>query len=251
MSEENQPIQQTESVNGGAPTMVPRHIAVIPDGNRRWAKKRGLPTISGHKEGVENYRRLLAACAERGIKYVTFYAFSTENWKRSEKEVQGLMRLMLQYMRNFDRVMGKNKSKIRFLVAGDRSQLSKELQKGIASIEQETASNTDLTAVICINYGGRNEIVQAARNLATQVASGMLNLEDINEELFGRHLYTDLPDPDLLIRTSGEERISNFMLWQLAYAEFYFTPALWPEFTEEELDKALDTYNNRQRRFGN
>lgn len=251
MSEEKQIVQTIEIQNGGAPTMVPRHIAVIPDGNRRWAKQRGLPTISGHKEGVENYRRLLAACAERGIRYVTFYAFSTENWKRSEKEVQGLMRLMLQYMRNFDRVMGKNKSKIRFLVAGDRSALSKELQEGIASIEQETAGNTDLTAVICINYGGRDEIVHAARTLAEDVAAGRLNPEEITEERFGASLYTNLPDPDLLIRTSGEERISNYLLWQLAYAEFYFTPVYWPDFSEKELDEALDTYNNRQRRFGN
>ncbi len=251
MSEENQIVQTTEIQDGGAPTMVPRHIAVIPDGNRRWAKQRGLPTISGHKEGVENYRRLLAACAERGIRYVTFYAFSTENWKRSEKEVQGLMRLMLQYMRNFDRVMGKNKSKIRFLVAGDRSALSKELQEGIASIEQETAGNTDLTAVICINYGGRDEIVHAARTLAEDVAAGRLNPEGITEERFSASLYTDLPDPDLLIRTSGEERISNFLLWQLAYAEFYFTPVYWPDFSEKELDEAIGTYNNRQRRFGN
>ncbi len=251
MSEANQTLQETEIQNGGAPRMVPRHIAVIPDGNRRWAKKHGLPTISGHKEGVENYRRLLAACAERGIQYVTFYAFSTENWKRSEKEVQGLMRLMLQYMRNFDRVMGKNKSKVRFLVSGEKSILSKELQEGIAAIEQETAGNTDLTAVICINYGGRDEIVHAAKKLAVQVEAGELSPGAITEELFSKSLYTDLPDPDLLIRTSGEERISNFLLWQLAYAEFYFTPALWPEFTEQELDKAIDTYNNRQRRFGN
>lgn len=251
MCEESQPIQQTEIQNGGAPKLVPRHLAVIPDGNRRWAKRRGLPTISGHKEGVENYRRLLAACAERGIKYVTFYAFSTENWKRSEKEVQGLMRLMLQYMRNFDRVMGKNKSKIRFLVSGERSILSKELQEGIDAIEKETALNTDLTAVICINYGGRDEIVHAAKKLANQAVAGTITPDEITEELFGKNLYTDLPDPDLLVRTSGEERISNFLLWQLAYAEFYFTPALWPDFSEEELDKAIDTYNNRQRRFGN
>lgn len=251
MKEENQPIGQTEIQHGGAPRSVPRHIAVIPDGNRRWAKQRGLPAISGHKEGVENYRRLLAACAERGIKYVTFYAFSTENWKRSEKEVQGLMRLMLQYMRNFDRVMGKNKSKVRFLVAGDRNILSKELQEGIASIERETAQNTDLTAVICINYGGRDEIVHAARKLAGEVAVGTLKPEEITEARFSASLYTDLPDPDLLIRTSGEERISNFLLWQLAYAEFYFCPVFWPDFSQEELDKALETYNSRQRRFGN
>ena len=251
MKETNQSIQQTEIQNGGAPKMVPRHIAVIPDGNRRWAKKQGLPTLAGHKEGVENFRRLLSACAERGVQYVSFYAFSTENWKRSEKEVQGLMRLMLQYLKNFDKVMGKNKSKVRFLVAGERSLLSKELREGIEIMERETAGNTDLTAVICINYGGRDEIVHAARKLANQVAEGVLKPEDITEDRLGDALYTQLPDPDLLIRTSGEERISNFMLWQLAYAEFYFTPALWPEFSEEELDRAIETYNNRQRRFGN
>ena len=251
MKEANQSIQQTEIQNGGAPRLVPRHIAVIPDGNRRWAKKQGLPTLAGHKEGVESFRRLLSACAERGVQYVSFYAFSTENWKRSEKEVQGLMRLMLQYLKNFDKVMGKNKSKVRFLVAGERSLLSKELQEGIEIMERETAGNTDLTAVICINYGGRDEIVHAARKLANQVAEGVLKPEDITEDRLGDALYTQLPDPDLLIRTSGEERISNFMLWQLAYAEFYFTPALWPEFSEEELDRAIETYNNRQRRFGN
>ena len=251
MKETNQSIQQTEIQDGGAPTMVPRHIAVIPDGNRRWAQKRGLPTVAGHKEGVENFRRLLAACADRGIRYVSFYAFSTENWKRSEQEVQGLMRLMLQYLRNFDKVMGKHKNKVRFLIAGERSQLSKELQEGIEIMERETANNTDLTAVICINYGGRDEIVHGVRKLASQVAEGTLKPEDITEAHVGASLYTDLPDPDLLIRTSGEERISNFMLWQLAYAEFYFTPALWPDFSEEELDQAIDTYNKRQRRFGN
>ncbi len=251
MKASNRSIQETDIQDGGALVAVPRHIAVIPDGNRRWAKQRGLPAVAGHKEGVENYRRLLAACADRGIRYVTFYAFSTENWKRSETEVQGLMRLMLQYLRNFDRVMGKNKNRVRFLIAGDRSGLSEELQAGIATVERETAQNTDLTAVICINYGGRDEIVHAAQKLAGEVAAGTLQPEDITEARFGAALYTDLPDPDLLIRTSGEERISNFLLWQLAYAEFYFTPALWPDFSEAELDQAIAVYNNRHRRFGN
>lgn len=237
----------------GAPNL-PRHIAVIPDGNRRWARQRGLPAIAGHKEGVENYRRLLAMCGEKGIRYVTFYAFSTENWKRSEQEVNGLMGLMVQYMRNFDRVMGKNKSRVRFLVSGDRSRLAPSVQQGIAQIERETRDNSDLTAVICINYGGREEILQGTRSLMREATAGKWSEDAIaalSERDFSGRLYQNLPDPDLLIRTSGEERISNFLLWQLAYAELYFTDVYWPDFGEQELDRALDAYAKRQRRFGN
>lgn len=249
MPDEVKGIQDT-FINGGA-RIVPRHIAVIPDGNRRWARKRGLPPIAGHREGVETYRKLLKACADRGVKYVTFYAFSTENWKRSDEEVSGLMKLLVKYMKNFDSVMGKNKSKVRFIVSGDRTRLSSEVQEGIAEIEEATKNNTDLTAVICVNYGGRDEIVHAARKLAEEAAEGKIDPGQIDEEAFAARLYADVPDPDLLIRTSGEMRLSNFLLWQLAYAEFCFADCYWPDFDEKMLDDAIDDFSSRQRRFGN
>lgn len=240
--------------SGGATAIVPRHIAVIPDGNRRWARKRMLPVAFGHREGVQTYRRLLSHCGDLGVKYVTFYAFSTENWKRTADEVGALMSIFLDYIKNFDKVMGKDKKKVRFIITGIRDGLSPEIQQGIAEIEEETKDNTDLIAIICINYGGRLEITEAVKSIAEQVKEGKLSPSDITEDTVSANMFdsfADIPDPDLLIRTSGEQRISNFLLWQLAYSEFYFADCLWPDFDEKELDKAIAEFNHRQRRYGN
>ncbi len=230
---------------------IPHHIAVIPDGNRRWARERGLPAAAGHKKGVEAYRQLLSDAADLGIRYVTFYAFSTENWKRSAAEVEGLMSLLAMQLKNFNKIMGKNKDKIRFIIIGNRSRLSASLQKSIAKIEEETKHNTELTAFIAINYGGRDEILRGVRAIASEVSEGRLREEEINETVFQKYLYTaDAPDPDLLIRTSGEERISNFLLWQMAYTEFYFDEGWWPDFSMDRLLAAVRAYSRRQRRYG-
>lgn len=230
---------------------MPVHIAVIPDGNRRWAKARGKLPLAGHKAGVEAYRRLLENAAEFGIKYVTFYAFSTENWKRKESEIQGIMGLFLDYIRNFDSVIGPGKNKIRFIVIGNRDKFSQDIVKAIERIEFETKDNKDLTAYICVDYGGRSEITRACQALAKDVRDGKLNPDDITESCFSDYLFTyEAPDPDLLIRTSGEERISNFLLWQLAYTEFYFTDMYWPDFDKDALIDALKQYSKRQRRYG-
>lgn len=230
---------------------VPHHIAVIPDGNRRWAKERGLPAVSGHKEGVEAYKQLLENAADLGVSYVTFYAFSTENWKRSKTEVEGLMSLLALQLKNFDNILGKNKNKICFKVVGNRSALSSSLQKAIQKMEEKTKNNTDLTAIIAINYGGRDEIVNAVKQMISDTDMGILNKALIDEKIFNNYLYTsDIPDPDLLIRTSGEERISNFLLWQLAYTEFYFDKCLWPDFKSDNLLEAVRVYSKRQRRYG-
>jgi len=230
---------------------VPHHIAVIPDGNRRWAKERGKAPIFGHKEGVKAYEKLLENAAALGISYVTFYAFSTENWKRSKTEVEGLMSLLALQLKNFSKILGKNKNKIRFIVIGDRSALSDSLKKAIEKMENETKNNTDLTAIIAINYGGRNEILHCVKTLIKDVENGEINKDDLNEEILGKYLYTgDIPDPDLLIRTSGEERISNFLLWQLAYTEFYFDKCLWPDFSFENLIDSVRVFSKRQRRYG-
>ena len=241
---------ENKSEIGGAFEKVPRHIAVIPDGNRRWAKKRGLPAAAGHKAGVEAYKKLLSDCADRGVKYVTFYAFSTENWNRSASEVSALMALLKDYLKNLDKVLGDNIHKVRFLISGDREALGEELTALIEDAERRTAANTDLTAVIALNYGGRAEIVHGAKELARKVKKGELEPDEINEEMFARTLYADVPDPDLLIRTSGEMRLSNFLLWQLAYAEFYFCPVYWPDFGAKELDEAIAEFGARGRRFG-
>ena len=243
--------QNIQKVNdGGASGRVPRHIAVIPDGNRRWARKRHLPVASGHKAGVEAYKQLLSNCADRGVEYVTFYAFSTENWKRSQDEVSALMKLLLENLTNSDRILGKNREKIRFIISGDRAGLDRKLVEAIEALEKQTAANTELIAVICINYGGRDELVHAARKLGEKIAAGTLRPEEIDEAALTAELYADVPDPDLLIRTSGEQRLSNFLLWQAAYSELYFADVLWPDFDAAELDKAISAYAARQRRYG-
>lgn len=230
---------------------IPHHIAVIPDGNRRWAKARGLPVISGHKQGVDAYRELLSNAGDLGVRYVTFYAFSTENWKRSAAEVEGLMSLLALQLKDFNKIMGDNRDRIRFIIIGDRSRLSKQLQKSISRIEEQTKDNGELTAFIAINYGGRDEILHGVKNTVRDILQGKITEDQISEETFGGYIYTaGIPDPDLLIRTSGEERISNFMLWQLAYTEFYFDKCMWPDFDKDRLIDALRTYTKRQRRYG-
>ena len=236
--------------DGGAPSEVPRHIAVIPDGNRRWARKRLLPAAAGHKAGVEAFRKLLAHCTDIGVKYVTFYAFSTENWKRSQAEVGALMKLLLEKLLDVEKQMGSYRDRVRFVIVGDRSELTPELVKAIEETERKTAGNKDLTAAVCINYGGRSEIVHAARELARKVKEGELEPEEIDEKALSGALYADMPDPDLIIRTSGELRLSNFLLWQSAYSELYFSDLLWPDFDEAELDKAVEAFAARKRRCG-
>lgn len=251
MIEEIKKIDDNRIEYKGEVLNVPHHIAVIPDGNRRWARERGLAPIFGHKEGVKAYEKLLENAAALGISYVTFYAFSTENWKRSKTEVEGLMSLLALQLKNFNKILGKNKNKIRFMVIGDRNALSSSLKKAIEKMEEETKNNTELTAIIAINYGGRNEILHGVKDILNDVENGIIKIDDLNEEKLGSYLYTgNIPDPDLLIRTSGEERISNFLLWQLAYTEFYFDKCWWPDFSLDNLIESVKVYSKRQRRYG-
>ncbi len=227
------------------------HIAIIPDGNRRWAKKRALPVAAGHKAGAKQFKNIVKACWKRGIKYVTFYAFSTENWKREQNEVDALMKLLGTFLTNYKEELGEDGDKIRIHVIGDRSKLSEKLNEEIDIVEKATGENDGIIVNIAINYGSRDEILNAVRSLSEKVATGELKSGDINEEIFSNALYTgNVPDPDLLIRTSGELRISNFVLWQLAYSELYFADCYWPDFDEKELDKAIAAFNERKRRFG-
>ena len=228
---------------------MPRHIAIILDGNGRWAKKNGKRRQQGHKAGADNIEVIGDAMIEYGIPYLTVYAFSTENWKRSEEEVSYLMALMKRYLvQNKKDALRKG---IRIRVIGDRSRLAPELQKLIEEVERDTARMQKLNLTFAINYGGRDEITRAVRQVIRDTQEGRLQPEDMDEALFRTYLDTrDLPDPDLMIRTSAEERISNFLLWQLAYSEFYFTDRLWPEFSPEALAEAITVYANRDRRFG-
>lgn len=227
---------------------VPQHIAIIMDGNGRWAKKRGLPRTAGHAAGAEAFRRIATYCGQIGVKYLTVYAFSTENWKRSEEEVSGIMRLMGRYLEEGIRDMEKNRVKIRFF--GDLTKLSAELQSKCREAEA-LSRDYDVQVNFCFNYGGRDEIVQAARRFATDVAQGKYQPEELTEELMSSYLYSaQVPDPELIIRPSGEQRTSNFLLWQSAYSEYVFMDVLWPDFGPEELDRAMDEYRRRNRRFG-
>ena len=225
------------------------HVAIIMDGNGRWATNRGWPRLVGHRRGAERVKQIVRACPDLGIRWITIYAFSTENWKRSTEEVLGLMAIFARYIeREADRLSAEN---VRMRFIGDRSRLDPKLQKLMAGIEARTAGNTRLNLTVAINYGGRNEIWRAAQTLMAQVKAGTLDAGDVTEQSFSVTLDThDLPDPDLVIRTSGETRISNFMLWQSAYAEYEFTPTLWPDFTPAELAAVLDRVSGRERRFG-
>ena len=225
---------------------VPKHIAIILDGNGRWAKKRNMPRTFGHAEGSKNVERICRAADELGVKYLTLYAFSTENWKRSADEVNELMRLLKNYLTDSKKRAKENNMRVK--VIGDRTGLSSDLVNAIEDLEADSASYTGLTLIIALNYGGRDEIIRCYKKLAYDG----YDAEEITEELISDNLDTKgIPDPDLLIRTSGEQRLSGFLLWQLSYAELYFTDVLWPDFTKEDLIKAIEYYKNRDRRFGN
>lgn len=228
---------------------LPNHIAIIMDGNRRWAKSQGLATRDGHKAGADALENISQFCNEIGIKYLTVYAFSTENWKRSKEEVSALMAILRLYLDSF--LKEKNKQNIKIKILGEIEDLSKSLQNSIKRAIEQTKNNTGLTLNIAFNYGGRPEIVRAMKNIAEEVKEGKINIEDINEDLISNHLYTaGQPDPDLLIRTSNELRTSNFLPWQLVYTEFYFPDKNWPEFNKEDLLEAIKVYQKRNRRFG-
>ncbi|MDB9475180.1 isoprenyl transferase [Dolichospermum circinale] len=229
--------------------LLPRHVAVIMDGNGRWAKRQGLPRIVGHKAGVNALKDLLHCCKDWGIKALTAYAFSTENWKRPQEEVEFLMTLFQRVLRQELREMVEENVQIQFV--GDLSALPKALQREISRSMAETKDNRSIRLTIATNYGGRQEILQACQAIAQKVKEGLLKPEEISEELFESHLYTSgIGDPDLLIRTSGEMRLSNFLLWQMAYAEIYISDALWPDFNRSEFHRALSAYQQRERRFG-
>ena len=227
----------------------PEHIAIIMDGNGRWANKRGLPRTAGHKKGVEVVEEIIEAAARLNIKVLTLYAFSTENWIRPKKEVGMLLHALANLLKSKINLLMRNN--IRLQAMGDLDSFSPSLKKALESTQKKTSQNTGLIVNLALNYGSRNEIVSAVRQIAQRVSKGILDIKEIDSDLFGQFLFTkDLPDPDLLIRTSGEQRISNFMLWQLSYAELYFCPKLWPDFTKEDLRKAIEEYQTRERRFG-
>lgn len=239
---------KSANTGGSAPErIIPAHVAIIMDGNGRWAKKRGMPRTFGHTQGARVAETILEDAADLGIRYLTLYAFSTENWSRPEAEVTALMNLLRKYMKtSLERC---NRNNVRVRVIGDKSMLSKDLQESIAELEQATASNTRIGFQIAINYGGRDEIVRAVKRASQE---GLLSdPAKIDDSIINDHLDTaGIPDPDLLIRTCGEQRISNFLLWQLAYSELYFTDKAWPDFNKAELEKAIDAFNHRERRYG-
>lgn len=227
---------------------LPEHIAIIMDGNRRWAKKNNLNTAQGHKEGAENLKRISKFANKIGIKYLTVYVFSTENWKRSEEEVGAIMKLLKFYILDFFKSYDEN---IKVNVIGKIGDLPKDLQKEIRSVEEKTKNNTGLVLNIAFNYGGRDEIVTAVKTITQKVLDGKLKIDDITENEISNSLYTaGQPDPDLLIRTSGEERISNFLPWQISYSEFVFTDKYWPEYSNSDLLESIQIYQKRTRRFG-
>ena len=228
---------------------VPRHIAIIMDGNGRWAKKRGMPRTMGHAAGAEAFRRTANYCRTLGVEYLTVYAFSTENWKRSEEEVSGIMKLLAKYLQEALADMEKNH--VRFKFFGDLTKLSPALQKLCRDAESRSADYHEVQVNFCLNYGGRDEIVKASQAFAQDVAEGKRKPEELTEELLSSYLYSaDVPDPELIIRPSGEMRTSNFLLWQSAYSEYVFMNVLWPDFGPKDLDAAIEEFNRRNRRFG-
>jgi len=231
------------------PRPVPRHIAIIMDGNGRWARARGLPRIAGHQRGAEAARRAVIAAAELEIPYLTLFGFSSENWKRPSGEIQDLMGLLRHYLRA--EVAELHSNAVRLKVIGDLSRFSSDILDLIAHAESLTQNNARITLTMALSYGGRAEIVEAIRTIAQRIACGNITAEAIDEECVARHLFTSgLPDPDLLIRTSGEQRISNFLLWQCAYSELVFTKTLWPDFSKRDLEQAIDEFCGRERRYG-
>ncbi len=228
---------------------MPKHIAIIMDGNRRWARAQGKPASFGHKEGAKTLERIVRYANKIGLKHITVYAFSTENWKRAEEEVKALMMLLQNYLDEYAKRADTENIKVKIL--GDITQLSEGMQKSIKKCMERTKDNTGITFNIALNYGGRNELIRAIKNIALQVKENKLDIKDISEEIVSDNLYTkNQPDPDLLIRTSGELRLSNFLPWQLVYSEFLFIDKNWPDFEEEDLDKAIIEYQKRIRKFG-
>ena len=228
---------------------IPQHVAIILDGNGRWAKSKGMPRNYGHTVGAKNVETVCQAAHDMGIKYLTLYAFSTENWNRPDNEVNALMKLLESYLKNCIKTADKNNMRVR--VIGDTTKLSEKFQNQIKELESASAHNDGLNLQIAINYGSRDKMIRAMRKMTKDCADGRFAPEEITEELFEGYLDTHgIPDPDLLIRTSGELRLSNYLLWQLAYTEFYFTDVPWPDFSKEELEKAIEQYNSRDRRYG-
>lgn len=228
---------------------VPKHVAIILDGNGRWAKKRHLPRNMGHAAGAKTVEKICEDAWDLGIKYLTVYAFSTENWNRPDDEVKALMKLLRNYLKNCEKRANDNDMRIR--VIGDKSRLDEDIRVTIDNLEKVTSKNQGLNFTIAINYGSRDEILRAVKKVATSVKAGEVDVEDIDEQMISENLDTSgMPDPDLMIRTSGEERLSNYLLWQFAYSEFYFTDCLWPDFDKKELIKAIEVYSSRNRRFG-
>lgn len=240
----------TDSSEAGAPKgNIPRHIAIIMDGNGRWAKQRGYPRFAGHRSGLDSVRKTVSACADLGVEVLTLFAFSSENWRRPEKEVSLLMDLFLTALKK--EVKKLNKNNVQLHVIGGLSAFSQKIQDRVAESEAMTAGNDGLKLVIAANYGGRWDMVNAAKKVFAKVQAGELSVDELDEQHFAQHMsLAHLPEPDLFIRTGGEMRISNFLLWQLAYTELYFTDLLWPDFDAEELHRAVNSFSTRQRRFG-
>ncbi len=227
---------------------IPNHVAIIMDGNGRWAQKRGLKRTKGHQKGAEALKKISEYAYDKKIKVLSVFAFSTENWKRDKEEVDFLMNLFLKaFKENFEAVKKKG---VKVIFSGVKDKLSEQVIDSMEKMMQETKNNTNGIFNICLNYGGQDEIINATKKISKDVKEGIIDCNDINPDLFNKYLFNDLPPIDLLIRTSGEYRISNFMLWQMAYAELYFTDTLWPDFDEKQMDKAIEAYNNRDRRFG-
>lgn len=238
-----------DMTNSSADIPPPKHVAIIMDGNGRWAKGRGLPRVAGHRQGAEAVRRVVETAGRLGVDYLTLFSFSSENWRRPEEEVRDLMGLLRRYLKS--EIAELHKKNVRFKVIGERERLDKDIQALVQDAEQMTAGNTQLTLSLALSYGGRAEIADAARRIAESVRLGLLDPAAIDETLFESYLWSvGLPDPDLLIRTSGEKRISNFLLWQCAYTEFYYTDVYWPDFDEAEFTAAIDDFRRRDRRFG-
>lgn len=230
--------------------IIPEHIAVIMDGNRRWAKKKNLPTKLGHREGALRVTDLVRNCADIGVKYLSVYAFSTENWNRDKKEIDYLMTLLMEFV--IKELNNLHKNDVKITMMGNIDDLPEKTRKEVQRSVELTKNNKTLHLNIALSYGSRNEIIRAVKNIINDYENNEINIEEINEESFNKYLFTnDMPDPDLLIRTSGEVRLSNFLLYQLAYTEFYFTDVLWPDFNKEELLKSIESYQQRKRRYGN
>ena len=231
------------------PSEPPRHVAIIMDGNGRWATRRGLPRIAGHKRGINSVRKITRHAKARGVKYLTLFAFSTENWLRPKEEVHGLFDLFRYYMRRECRTLAREGVRVRFI--GDSTEMPEDIQSMMVEAEEMTAAGEEMTLVVALNYGARAEIARAARRLAAQVADGDLAVEDIDDAALAAEMTTaEFPDPDLIVRTSGEQRLSNFLLWQAAYSEFLFVDSHWPDFDEQSFDECLARYERRDRRFG-